>query len=111
MPNRTARIEVYMKNGTVNLSTKGAIVRMKDHMLVQDNVVTRLTGGTVIELPVDGYYIYQFNIAGEGKFTLAARIDAVMSELEHTSFDSGLAKQGAHSERSFAFKVPNGTCP
>jgi hypothetical protein len=105
MTSRTARFELYMKAGTVGLSTRGAIVRMKDGRPVTSAVSTRLTGGTVVELELDTYYMYQFNVSGDGKFTLAVRLDGGKIDLERDDFDSGGAKEGPHSERSFPFKV------
>jgi hypothetical protein len=105
MGSRSARFELYMKAGTVGLSTRGAIVRMKDGRPVTSAVTTRLTGGTVVELELDTYYMYEFNVSGDGKFTLAVRADGGKIDLERDDFDSGGAKEGPHSERSFPFKV------
>jgi hypothetical protein len=102
---RTARIEVYMKTGTASLSTRGAIVKLPDQEMVTRSVTTRLTGGTVVVLEVGAYYMYQFNVAGDGKFTLAARPDGEGFDLEREDFDGTGAKEGPHSGRSFAFKV------
>jgi hypothetical protein len=80
---------------------------MRDLSAVAGNIVTRLTGGSVAELEVGGYYTYEFNVAGEGRFTLAARPDGATSDdLESREFDSGDVRRGRHSERSFSFKVP-----
>ena len=94
-----------MKTGTAGLSTRGAIVRMRDQHTVTGSVTTRLTGGTVVVLEIGAYYMYQFNVAGDGKFTLAARPDGERLDLEHAEFDGAGAKEGPHSARSFAFKV------
>lgn len=94
-----------MKTGTAGLSTRGAIVRLPDHQTVTGNVTTRLTGGTVVVLEVGAYYLYQFNVAGDGKFTLAARPDGDGFDLEREEFDGTFVKEGPHSARTFAFKV------
>jgi len=105
MMSEKKRIEVYMKLGAVGLSTNGAVVHVEDLKTVAGNVATRLTGGSVLELAVDSYYLYQFNIVGNGRFTLAVRQDGGSVDLESRDFESDDARRGAHGERSLAFKV------
>ena len=106
MLRHTARIEIYMKSGAAGVCTSGAVVRADDFRVAQAGVATRLTGGSVLDLEPDNFYVYQFNIAGDGRFTLAARMDGGEVDLETTAFDSGEAKLGGHGSRSFPFKVP-----
>jgi hypothetical protein len=87
-------------------SISGAVVRLQDLRETNARVITRLTGGSVVELDPGVFYVYQFNVAGEGKFVLAARRDGGAEDLDTREFDSTDAKQGAHSSRSFLFKVP-----
>ena len=101
-----ARIEIYMKAGTVGLSTNGAIVRVADLATVRINVVTRLTGGSVVDLDANASYVYQFNVAGEGRFALAVRRDGSDTDVVTRAFDASDAKQRAHADRSFPFHVP-----
>lgn len=101
-----ARIELYMKTGPIGLSTRGAIVRARDGSTVTSNVMTRLTGGTVVELDVDDDYTYEFNVVGEGRFSLAVRPDgSTIQDLERAEFDGAGAIAGPHRGRSFTFKV------
>lgn len=106
MLRRNARIEIYMKSGAAGVCTSGAVVRADDFRVAQSGVATRLTGGSVLDLESDVFYVYQFNIAGDGRFTLAARMDGSEADLESTAYDSGDAKLGGHGSRSFPFKVP-----
>lgn len=94
-----------MKTGTASLSTRGAIVRLPEGQMVTGSVTTRLTGGTVVVLEVGAHYMYQFNVAGDGKFTLAARPDGAGGDLGREEFDGAGVKEGPHSARSFAFRV------
>ena len=88
------------------MCTTGAVVRADDFRLAQAGVATRLTGGSVLDLESDAFYVYQFNIAGDGRFTLAARMDGSEADLSSTAYDSGDAKLGGHGSRSFPFRVP-----
>jgi len=93
-----------MKAGPVGLSTRGAVVSLPWQETLATSVTTRLTGGTVVELEVDASYVYEFNVAGDGGFTLAIRGDGEQDDLGQQRFDAA-TKEGPHSARSFAFRV------